>query len=621
MILKRGKIRKMETRRPAPYSITDEQETLAIDTFRNLIDHKKVKLDIKERDKYPNIDGYVEIVDEFGAPIAKLEVQIKKLPSEELKIQCPLSLLSYSEKTCNPVLLIGVDIRQKKAYWIHMRKDFIAESRIERNQKTIIITFPAKNIVDSKDTIYIEKWKNIAQIYQVKIREYDELKDSYELLSKKANPALGIDRKDFQDIHVFLDEINTLLEGKFSIVKKIFYPNTWKVGLAYYEYGDNKISYTLYPIPLDKNDVQIKEVDDLLRRQLRNKGLGGTGHYVENPIKLRPKEYAIEVVESKTLRILESKLLNYRGNEFLAKEYIFALIDKFFRQLGLDKKEKYALDDIEKAFFEHLPIWVHETMKFMIKVQRNNVKSYADLLYRKPYFDPDMLLFQIMNGERKQIEQRVRERIRRKDIPTIVIGNDKFPFGIFAEFLSFLKSEGVVEINRVYSPRDYSRLREKGGWKWNFFSPDAVETNLKIFFDNLPKVYNDVVLQNFPKIARELPLFGDASRVIVSFSVKEECKTFQDRPKIEFFYLKTEKQDSLEIEIDRNGEHKELLGLSWDYLGKDIEIKGKKHRLISGSSGVLDFIYDDLPMFNFLYEILEKNLKRYFDSLLKHEKT
>jgi hypothetical protein len=614
-------MRQTKTRRASPYSHTDESETLAIDTFKNLVDHKKVKLDLKERDKYPNIDGYAELVDEFLVPIAKLEVQIRKLPSEEPKMQCPISLFSYSEIACYPVLFIGVDIKQKKAYWIHMRKDLIAESKIERNQKTITITFPVKNIVDGRDTIYVEKWKSIAQINQMKIREFNELKDSFELLSEKANPALGIDRKGFQDIHVFLDEINTLLDGKFPIVKKIFYPSTWKVGLAYSKYEDNNISYTLYPIPLNKNDVQIKEVDDHLRQQLENEGLGWTGHYVENPIKLRPKKYAIEIVESDTLRILESKLLNHRGNEFLAKEYIFAFIDKFFRQLGLDKKDKYALDEIEEAFFQYLPTWVHETMKFMIKVQRNNVKSYADLLYRKPYFDPDMLLHQIMNNERKQIEQRVKKRIRQKDIPTIVIGNDKFPFGIFDEFLSFLRSKGFVEINRVYSPRDYSRLKEKGGWVWNFFSPDAVETNLKIFFDNLPKVYYDVVLQNFPKIAREIPLFGDASRVIISFSVKEECKTFTDRPKIEFFCLKTEKQDSLEIEIYRNGENEELRGLSWDCLGKDIEIKGKKHRLVSGSRGTLDFIYDDLPMFSFLYKILEKNLKRYFDSLRKREKT
>lgn len=602
--------------RAAPYSSTDKQETLAIDTFRYLVDHEKVKLDLKERDKYPNIDGNVEIIDESRRPIAKLEVQIKKLPDDKPKIQCPISLFSYSETTCNPVLLIGVDIKQKKAYWVHVKKDLVAKSLTESDQKTKVISFPADNILDGKDTKYITEWKNIAESYQMKIQEYSKLEGAYVKLSESSNPALGIDRKDFRDIHIFLDEINKLLDVKFPIVKKIFYPNTWKVGLAYYKYEDSNISYTLYPIRFSKNDVQIKEVDALLRKQLKNTGLGFTGHHIENPIKLRPKEYAIEIVESKTLRILENRLLNHEGNEFLAKEFIFALIDKFFQQLGLDKKDKYALDDIEKAFFQYLPIWVDETIKFMVKVQRNRVRSYTDLLYRKPYFDPDMLIHQIMYDERKQIEQKVRERIRRKDrIPIIPIGNDRFPFGIFAEFLSFLKSKGFEQISRVYSPRDYSRLRGRGGWVWNLFPPDAVETNLKIFFDNLPKVYNDVVLQNFPEIAGELPLFGDASLTIILFSVNEEYKTFRDRPKIEFFHLKTENQDSLEIEIYRKGETKELPSLSHEYFGKDIEINGKKYKLISMSIGILDFIYDDVPMFNFIYGVLEENLKGYFNNL------
>ena len=622
MILKRSKIGKMKTRRPAPYSTTDEQETLAIDTFRNLIDHKKVKLDIKERDKYPNIDGYVEIVDEFRAPIAKLEVQIKKLPNEETKIQCPLSLLSYSEKTCNPVLLIGVDIEQKKAYWVQVEKDLIAKSISASDQETKVISFPVDNVLDGKNTRYISEWKDIAEIYQTRIQSYGELVDLYDKLSKRSNPALGIDKEAFRDIHFFLDEINTLLDGNFSIVKRVFYPTAWKVGLAYYEYEDNSISYTLYPIPFSRNDVQIKEGNDLLRKELWTAGLGITGHKVENPIKLRPREYAIEIVESKTLRILKNRLLNHRGSEFLATEFIFAFIDRFFQQLGLNKKDRYSINEIEKAFFQYLFFWVDESIKFMVKVQRNRVKSYTDFLYRKPYFDPDMLLHQIMHEERKQIDRAVRERIRQKDsIPRIPLGNDKFPFGIFVEFLSFLRSKGFVEIDRVYSPRDYSRLREKGGWVWNFFSPDAVEKNLKIFFDNLLKVYNDVVSQNFPKIAEELPLFGDALWVMVSFSVKEKYKTFQDRPKIEFFYLKPEKQDNLEIEIYRKEEGKELPDLSWEYLGKDIEIKGKKCRLISMSKGVLDFIYDEVPMFNFVYKTLEENLKGYFNSLRAHHKT
>jgi len=61
--------------------------------------------------------------------------------------------------------------------------------------------------------------------------------------------------------------------------------------------------------------------------------------------------------------------------------------------------------------------------------------------------------------------------------------------------------------------------------------------------------------------------------------------------------------------------------LSVDYLGKDVEIDGKKFRLIKCSSGVLDLIYDDLPMFSFVNTILEKNLKSYFNRMRSNNKS
>lgn len=607
------------TERPAPYSNTDEQETQGVDTFKKLLNHEKVKADIKERDKYPNIDGYLELVDESRVPIGKLEVQVKKLSDNSKnspKLKCPVSLFSYSETTCNPVLLVGVNVKQNKAYWVHIHKDLINNLANRSDQKTKVVNFPKSNVIDGNDTRYIEEWKNIIEVYKEKIKDYDKLKNSYIELSQKSNPALGSVKKDFQDIHIFLDKINGLLEKKFSIVKKRFYPTSWKIGLAYYEYQNNSVSYTLYPIPFNKNDVQIKKVDKKLHRQLKQGGLVFTGHFMENPIRLRPKEYAREIVESNTLKILENRLLNHKGNVFLAREFIFAFIDKFSQQMGLDKKDKYTLNEIEKAFFQYLPIWVDEAVKFMVKVKRNRVKVPKDCLYRRPYLDPDILIPQIMDDERKEIEESVRARIKQKDsVPRIPLGNDKFPFRIFEEFCSFLKSKGIKEIDRVYLPRDYSRLKENGGLVWNVFSPDVVKRNLKIFYADLQKVYTDTLLQNFPEIIGELPLFGEASRVIIVFSVREEYKSFQDSPGIQFFYLDRKNQNSLEIEIYNEGETKDAPKISQANSKKGVELNGKKYKLISIRAGILDFIYDDLPMFNFVYEILEENLKRYFNNL------
>ncbi len=91
--------------RPAAYPQTDTPEVAAVATFEFLANHKNLKLDVWKRDKIPNIDGYIEIVDDLGYPVGKLEVQIKKLPDRELRMQCPLKLFAYSEKTGNPILI------------------------------------------------------------------------------------------------------------------------------------------------------------------------------------------------------------------------------------------------------------------------------------------------------------------------------------------------------------------------------------------------------------------------------------------------------------------------------------------------------------------------------------
>ena len=618
-------MKETENRKPARYGKTDEQETLAVDTFRKLVDHKQVKLDIKERDKYPNIDGYIELVDENLVPIGKLEVQIRKL-SDSLrtnrKIQCPHSLVAYSERsTCNPVLLIGVDVEQNRAYWIHVTKENV---KIEKwsTQKSQVVSFQAHNVIDGKDAKYIAEWKNITETYKTKMQEYNEVKESYEELRVHANPVLGIDNKDFQDIHIFLDEINGLLDDKFSIVKKRYYPTAWKIGLAYSRYADDSVTYTLYPIPLSKNDVQIKEIDKTLREQLKDKGLGFTGHNMENPFRRRPKEYAIEIVERKTLEILEHRLLNHKGNEFLAREYIFACVDHFSQQMGLDKKDSYFIGEIEEAFFYYLPIWVDEAVKFMVKVQRNVVKKYADCLYGRPYFDPDTLIVQIMADERKRIDDLVRKRVAQKSsIPRIPLGNRRFPLGIFYEFLSFLKSKGIEKVDKVYSPKDYSRLQKTGGYIYNLLSPAAVEKNLEIFFDNLETAYDDIVLQNFPEITEQLHIFGDASLIIVVFNVKEKYEP-RDLPTIQFFHLNRKNGDGLRIEIYKEGEpNAPNISYGTVRVGESIELNGKKYRLICCSKGVFDFIYEDLPMFNFVYHILEENIKTYFEILKRRART
>ena len=81
--------------RPAPYSNTDSAENRAVTIFLYRIDSRYVKADIKTRDKYPNIDGTVEIVDDANTPLGKIDVQVRAISTGVRKYSCSSSLVAY----------------------------------------------------------------------------------------------------------------------------------------------------------------------------------------------------------------------------------------------------------------------------------------------------------------------------------------------------------------------------------------------------------------------------------------------------------------------------------------------------------------------------------------------
>jgi hypothetical protein len=198
------------------------------------------------------------------------------------------------------------------------------------------------------------------------------------------------------------------------------------------------VDYSLYPIPFDKNDVQIKVIDDHLKKKLEAEHLDVTGYYQENPIKIRPQNYSLEVIESKIFRILEHRLLDHK-NEFLAREYVFAFIDKFSVQLGLEIKNNYTIEEIETAFFRYLPHWTNEAVQHLTLGKRKNKIDSSNYLFRKFFFDPDLINCLIMPDEKASIDERVRTRLENNNpVPRIPMGNEKFPFGTFFELFTFL---------------------------------------------------------------------------------------------------------------------------------------------------------------------------------------
>lgn len=599
--------------KPAPYSPTDTKETESVDIFKVLVDHSKVKLDIKERDKIPNIDGYMELVDDGGSPCGKLEAQIKKIPDDSTKLQIPTSLFSYSDKaTCNPVILIGVNTKNKQAFWFHINSKILKTPIEKLTQATITIDFSPANIIDGISTVYLSQWQNIVDSYI----ELKAINEKYELLQARSNSIVGIEKEEFTEIQKFLDEFNSLLDGKFSIIKKTLYPNSWKTGFAYNSYTDKSVSFSLYSIPFGRNDVLIKEIDDKLEDEMRKIGYTSYGYLRENPVRIRPKKLARDQIQKRINEILQEKLLKHASSEFLVREFIFAFIDKFHIQMGLEKKDYYELLDIEKGFYEFLPFWTIEAINFLVETRRNGVISPAHALFGRSFFDPSLILASIMPRERETLAEKTKEDISKKTpLPYLPIGNKDLSFKLFYESLASLRIRGTNEVKRPYLPKDFSRFDHMASWVWNSLSPEALQKNLSIFFECLPEAYSQIVRSNFEEISKELPLFGNANLFVILLDVKPEVKTFADAPTVDFFAFYNPDSEFVIKIINKKEATPPFSDLSFSQFHKEVKIDDKSLLMVAAFSSILDFIFEDTPMLNFVYKQVKGNLDSYFNKL------
>src|ERR1700722_1739303 len=92
---------------PAPYPPTASSELDAVTCLLDILDKKLVKPDIKVLDKFPNIDGSIELTNLDQIPIGEFNVQVKTVSQnkdETISYQCTLPFLAYCENSILPVI-------------------------------------------------------------------------------------------------------------------------------------------------------------------------------------------------------------------------------------------------------------------------------------------------------------------------------------------------------------------------------------------------------------------------------------------------------------------------------------------------------------------------------------
>jgi hypothetical protein len=474
-----------------PYPNTDaiEAETIAI--FNSLLDHGKVKSYVRQRDKVPNEDGYVELVDNENRPIGTIDVQIRKIKNGETKASCPTSLVFYSENgTLSPVIFIGIDTSKKTAYWCAVSKFMPGYNA---NQDSFTVRFDPNTDSVGNEYPYIDRWRKLIEDYKEQRTKYPQLKQEL----KKQIGLSDLSEITCTDFQFFIDKVNQHLDVNYPIIKSLFFADTWKIGVSIHHAADDTVGYNLYSIPKGENAPLITHVpNDPL--------------YFANPqniIPKKPKDDSNEILDfsqhtqsyhfhgrkmlekaadqwiaSSFKKILKKQLLTLAG-DLLCREYIFFFMRRFYRALGLSKKNEYSIEELKRGFYVYFPYWYSLTLEKYLKVNEH-------LLKKLPIFPPFSAIAEGgVYPTQEETEQKIRSNQSLNNIP---INPDDVNFKAFSQCLDYFFQKDVEKIANPYKEKEFH-----GGWIWNGYSIDALRNNIPLILLNLHTEYASLIKANY----------------------------------------------------------------------------------------------------------------------------
>lgn len=576
-------------------SLDDQEAITTLDAI--LAKTRRVVTDLKKLDSRPNTDGHIEIVDN-GKQAGKFDVQVKKL-SEDLAKKMKFSFEDESffnycnDQTLLPVLLICVDLSNDKAYWISMDPAFIQSLN---GSKTIKLN--ASQIISKQTDSFVDDWMKIVQVHQEKLKKYDELKKQFEILSKSNIPDLGKENDIYIKIHEFLDAYNYLLDSKFNIVKKRYYANYWKIGFAYYKYEPNEVIYALYPIPRNKNDIQIKQVSPAIHDELEKNRLS-LGFIASNPIQDNPVPFARKLIHESLNKLIGNKHLYNAADIFLAQEYIFAFIDRFYEEMGLEIKDEYRVSEVGIYLMVYLPFWVEEAKKVLLKKEG----SLAGALEQESSFSVffiDHAKSALNNKEQKEIHETVLRRVNQeRSIQFPTLSSRYLPISILTEFIIALQNMGISGIGRPYIRKTFEIK--------NLYAKEDIIKNLRVFCYHLQYAYPRFISLNFPELQEELSLFKQCNRILFLPNLKNEDHYF-----CTMLYLASDSDEDHKITVVDNEKEVEKYEKLTLALGKIVEFEGKEYKIVASKMTVMDFLYEETPLLNYIYSLTKEKLESYF---------
>ncbi len=585
--------------RPAPYSKTDSAEFDAITVLRTLVSSKTVKLDVKERDKIPNVDGTAELVDEGGYPLGKVEVQVRKIPTGQLWYDCETELFAYSKIATLPVLLVCVDVEAKRAFW---RQVSVTLPNFKPDQKSSRLKFDP--IVDSigSATPYLTRWQEVVADYQARISEYPTLK-------KRLDEEVGlasIEKPDVLLFQTFIEKINHLLDADFGTVKEQFFADVWKLGVGIHATTPERVHFQIYAIQKGANAPLVssfvgKPLEGFFRPAVPNvvaAWISGSGSTIQMSWTNRthfkdPELEARNFVLSYVKKMLEQKRFQIAGN-LLSTEYLFWFLDRYHHCLGLPLADSYEITSVNYAVRVFLPAWY-------FLAQRRFFEINKDLI--PPGVFPS---FESIAGMWPATERPTHEQVEDllksgRRIPPTFVSTQFFSLRSLWQSLDYLMTSGEQKVNRPYRPRTSRPI-----WLWDGYKAGDRLQNVETVLRNAVHEYQAFVKAN--SLLRLESKFLSDNNALVYLGEVSAWEGRDQWPNLKTFLVDNRDRKLPKVSVVQESSQRVKVTERWEKL----VIDGLERDVLYGMHGGATDLFHDFPTLLVVYDFLKRDLAQQY---------
>lgn len=566
--------------KPAPYSPTDEAEQRALTIFKYLIDPKFIKEDIRSRDKYPNTDGIIEIVDANQSPLGKLEAQVRTLKRGKRNYSCPVSLVEYSKRTSLPLILICVDVSLEKAFWKHITP-LMPEYENKEGQQSFTVYFSeVGNSIDQRG-VYIQKWTDLVTDYQERIAKFQILRTEIGDID-----TVPMEREEREIFQRYIDSVNNLLDNELKAVKYLLLPNVWKLGVGLKFTSKSHFGFEIYKVNYSEASVLVCRIKG---SSIFSEGFSDntiSEIYCNRESLDDPENAGRSYVLKRLSNVVENRGFAIYGR-LLASEIIYNFIKRYYRCLGLDANfDNYSTSDLD-----------HALNFYLLGMCAAYVNAHN--------LDMDTAFVPIDLDEMSHY-------LAGQNLSPLPPGTSPVVFKIDSKFISMRSVSEALNFlvgNEIKSiSRPFVKRKPGAGLIWDGFSLEDEIESVTTVLSNIVLEYKSFLQGN--KLHFPNSHFLDEKTSII-FEYKPAMKTVSSsRPALYQHLVKNSENSLPKILVFTPSSNEQIVDLG-DF--PTIRIKGNSYHALTSSAYDATFLFRGTPVYDMLYKMLRIDIFDHFD--------